>query len=171
MPICGSWTRRVGLQRQDSTQILFSLGVSSHHRYSHFCIPAARAGHRPGRRRRPRDTPYRTGEAYSRPRAIFNTSCFSPENVLSLYCESAGTASDRPFFVPVSPFQGKIVPMKGFSTWHVGGITCHVVFPAPACRGNYKPCTRREKCRKVKNVNVGCGRNAVFRPQDRPRRP
>ena len=52
-------------------------------------------------------------------RRRINTSCFRAENVLSLQCGSAGTASDRPFFVSVSPFQGETVPILGFPTWLV----------------------------------------------------
>ncbi|MBQ8277424.1 MAG: hypothetical protein IJY00_03130, partial [Bacteroidaceae bacterium] len=66
-----------------------------------------------------------------------------------------GTASDRPFFVPEIQFpavffRGKGFPMCNvvFHTWHVGIFTS-------ACSENYKPCTLRQKCRKVKNVNVG----------------
>ena len=92
-----------------------------------------------------------------------NTSCFWPENVLSLQCGSAGTALNRPFFVSVSPLQDETGPMKGFSTWHVGEITWLVGFSVPACRRNYKPCTRRQKCMKVKNVKVGWRRTGIMR--------
>ena len=88
----------------------------------------------------------------------FNIICFRAKNVLSLQYGSAGAASDRPFFVPAGPFSGETGPIMGFRTWLVGGITWLVVFPGPACSVSYMACTRREKCRKVKNVNVGNAR-------------
>ena len=44
---------------------------------------------------------------------------------------------------------------KGETTWLVVSRRCHVGVPGPACRKNYKPCTRARKCTKVKNVKVG----------------
>ena len=44
--------------------------------------------------------------------------------------------------------------MTGFSRWLVGKSTWHVVFPGPVCMENYKACTLRRLCTKVKNVNV-----------------
>ena len=85
----------------------------------------------------------------------FNTICFRAKNVLSLYGGRAKDGRNRPFFVSLSPFQGETVPMTGFRKSHVGENTWHVVFPAPACMGNYKACRLRRMCRKVKNVNVG----------------
>ena len=92
----------------------------------------------------------------------FNISCFRAENVLSLYCESREGGRNRPLFVPRSRFSGKTGPMTGFRKCHVGEITWLVGFPVPAYRENYKPCTPRRLCTKVKNVNVVPPAFAVF---------
>lgn len=84
----------------------------------------------------------------------FNTSCFWMKNVVSLRYGSAGGGESCPFLVQKAPFPIRTIPMTGFSGWLVGKSTWHVVFFAPACMENYKACTLRRLCRKVKNVNV-----------------
>ena len=66
-------------------------------------------------------------------------------------------------FVSEGPFCAVFSREKGFSMCHVVFPTSHVRIFTSAYSENYMPCTPRQKCRKVKNVNVGIAATRHFR--------